>query len=56
MPILLVLWNYFTGVKRQSFAVWLTFVLISFFGTIVASLLTWHLLEKHAIGLKKYFE
>ena len=56
MPILLVLWNYFTGVKRQSFAVWLTFILISFFGTIVASLLTWHLLEKHAIGLKKYFE
>jgi peptidoglycan/LPS O-acetylase OafA/YrhL len=56
MPILLVLWNYFTDAKRQSFQVWLIFVLVSFFGTIIASLLTWHLLEKHALGLKKYFE
>jgi peptidoglycan/LPS O-acetylase OafA/YrhL len=55
-PVLLVLWNYFVDAKRQSFQVWLVFILLSFFGTILASLLTWHFLEKHALGLKKHFE
>jgi peptidoglycan/LPS O-acetylase OafA/YrhL len=56
MPITLSLWYYFTDAKRQSGGVWLIFILLSFFGTILASLLSWHLLEKHVLSLKKYFE
>jgi len=37
-------------------AAWFACVVLSFGLTIVGALVTWHLLEKHAIGLKKYFE
>jgi peptidoglycan/LPS O-acetylase OafA/YrhL len=40
----------------QAIQVWLIFVFVALFVTVILSLLTWHLLERHALKLKKYFE
>jgi len=56
MPVALILLNVMVEAGRKSGAAWLTYVFVSFAGTILVALLSWNILEKHALGLKRFFE
>jgi peptidoglycan/LPS O-acetylase OafA/YrhL len=55
-PIALALWEYLLTFKRQNATMWLIFMSSAITLTIIASLLSWNLLEKRMLRLKKYFE
>lgn len=55
-PIVSILFNAITQPRQNSIKTWLFFVVTTFGLTVVGSLLTWHLLEKPMLKLKKYFE
>ena len=56
VPILLILMEVLWQTHRQNGWMWLLYIFIAYSLTILLSLLSWHLLEKHALKLKKYFE
>lgn len=56
VPILIILMEIIWKTGRQNGWVWLLYIVISFSLTIMFSLLSWNLLEKHMLKLKKYFE
>lgn len=55
-PVMLVVLNKLTDAHIKGGKAWLIFVSLSFVLTILLSLLTWHLLEKQMLKLKKHFE
>lgn len=56
MPILIILMDIIWKTGRQNGWMWFLYIIISFSLTIMFSLLSWNLLEKHMLKLKKYFE
>lgn len=56
LPVTLYLLNVLVKADRQSAKAWLIFTAGCFCVTIIASLLSWNLLEKRALEYKKYFE
>ena len=56
LPLISILLELMWKTGRQNFTMWLAYVVISFAGTILFSLLTWNLIEKHMLNLKQYFE
>jgi peptidoglycan/LPS O-acetylase OafA/YrhL len=56
MPILITLMEIMWKTGRQNGWMWFLYIMISFGLTILLSLLSWNLLEKHMLKLKKYFE
>jgi peptidoglycan/LPS O-acetylase OafA/YrhL len=56
MTIALVLMDVFWHSKMRGWTVYALYIIVCYVATILVSLLTWNLLEKHMLGLKKYFE
>jgi peptidoglycan/LPS O-acetylase OafA/YrhL len=55
-PFISLLLEYMWNTGRRSSIMWLSYIVISFAGTILLSLLSWNLLEKRMLALKKHFE
>ncbi|MBK8782278.1 MAG: acyltransferase [Anaerolineales bacterium] len=56
MPIALTLLDFIDGTHRKGWKVYLAYIVLTFALTSLGSLVTWHVLEKHMLNLKKYFE
>ena len=56
LPLISILLDRMWKMGRQNFSMWLGYVVISFGGTILLSLVSWNILEKHMLSLKRYFE
>jgi peptidoglycan/LPS O-acetylase OafA/YrhL len=55
-PIASLLITLYGKSNATGWPVWLSFLIIFYGGTILAALLSWNLLEKHALKLKRHFE
>lgn len=55
-PFITLLIGYMLKTHRRSGQMWLLYIVLSFAGTVALSLLSWHLLEKHMLKLKHYFD
>ncbi|MGC1375912.1 MAG: acyltransferase [Anaerolineales bacterium] len=56
VPVALLLLRAMKVLQFKNDFAWVVFVVLSFGLIVLGALLTWNLLEKHALGLKKYFE
>ncbi|GAB4494127.1 MAG: acyltransferase [Anaerolineales bacterium] len=56
LPVGVFLLNFFWASGRKNAAVWLTYTALAFGITILLALLSWNLLEKRVLRLKRYFE
>lgn len=56
MPIALLLLDFINGTHRKGWKVYLAYIVLTFALTSLGSLITWNVLEKHMLNLKKYFE
>jgi peptidoglycan/LPS O-acetylase OafA/YrhL len=55
-PIGLLLWEYAISTGRQNGWMWLSYMIVASALSIFGGWLIWHLLEKHMLNLKRYFE
>ncbi len=56
LPVGIFLLNLFWASGRKNAIIWLSYSALSFGITIFLALISWNLLEKRALSLKKYFE
>ena len=56
MTAALILLDVFWHSELRGWKPFFLYPLSVYAATVVIALLTWHLLEKHMLGLKKYFE
>jgi hypothetical protein len=42
--------------QLRGWAMYLAYMVLTYIITVVGALITWNLLEKHMLNLKKYFE
>jgi peptidoglycan/LPS O-acetylase OafA/YrhL len=56
MTASLILLDVFWHSGMRGWKPYVLYVATSYIATILISLVTWNLLEKHMLGLKKYFE
>lgn len=56
MPLVLILTETFWRAKMRGAEIYALLILLVFAGTTIIALLSWNLIEKHALSLKKYFE
>lgn len=55
MPVALILLDPLYNTRVRGWKMYLAYVLLTYGVTAPGSILTWHLLEKHMLSLKKYF-
>lgn len=55
MPVALVLLDILWWTHRRGWKMYLLYIVLTFATTILASQITWYLLEKHMLNLKRYF-
>ncbi len=56
VPIILILLDVLWRTQLRGWTMYLAYIVLTYGITVVGSLLTWNLLEKHMLNLKKYFE
>lgn len=56
LPVGIFLLNLFWASGRKNVTIWLTYTALSFGITIFLALISWNLLEKRVLSLKRYFE
>lgn len=56
MTAVLILLDVFWYSEMRGWKAFILYPAATYVATIVIALLTWHLLEKHMLNLKKYFE
>ncbi len=56
VPVILILLDVLWRTQLRGWSMYLAYIVLTYAITIVGALLTWNLLEKHMLDLKKYFE
>jgi peptidoglycan/LPS O-acetylase OafA/YrhL len=56
MTVALILLDVFWHSEMRGWKPYVLYIAATYAATVLISLLTWNLLEKHMLGLKKYFE
>lgn len=56
VPIILILLDVLWRTQLRGWPMYLVYIALTYVITVIGALLTWNLLEKHMLNLKKYFE
>lgn len=56
VPVILILLDVLWRTQVRGWSMYLAYIVLTYAVTVVGALLTWNLLEKHMLDLKKYFE
>ena len=56
VPVILILLDMLWRTQLRGWAMYLAYIVLTYAITVVGALITWNLLEKHMLNLKKYFE
>ena len=56
VPVILILLDMLWRTQLRGWAMYLAYIVLTYAITVIGALITWNLLEKHMLNLKKYFE
>ena len=56
VPVILILLDMLWRTQLRGWTMYLAYMVLTYIMTVVGALITWNLLEKHMLNLKKYFE
>ena len=56
VPIILILLDVLWRTQLRGWTMYLAYIVLTYAITVIGALITWNLLEKHMLNLKKYFE
>ncbi len=56
VPVILILLDVLWRTQLRGWTMYLAYIVLTYAITVVGALITWNLLEKHMLNLKKYFE
>lgn len=56
MTAAMILLDVYWHSELRGWKPYVLYIITTYAATVLIALLTWHLLEKHMLGLKKYFE
>ena len=56
VPVILILLDMLWRTQLRGWTMYLAYMVLTYIITVVGALITWNLLEKHMLNLKKYFE